>query len=182
MKAPHGYEAIARFVGWDAFLAQHRGATGKALEAAVKAEWEPRMVLVKAPPGCSFFYDANVNGVADPGEASRGVRVHPMIADETAALLLDIADAHLWRFVESCAGGYAYRLQKGSFTKFSCHGLGLAIDFDPKRNGWKVDPSLTALGTEPGRGVVRIFERRGWRWGGEFPTPDAMHGQFATGY
>lgn len=190
MKAPHGQAAVYAFVGWDAFLRQHSHLKGEEFERAVAAEWEPRMVLVAAPPGRRFFYDKDVDGVEDPGEGSRGVRVHPMIADETTALLLDISRAHerglagveLWPYVSSCAGGYKFRLQKGSFDKLSCHGLGLAIDFDPKRNAYRKPVINTALGTMPGLDVVRAAERRGWKWGGDFFMPDAMHLQFATGF
>lgn len=181
MTAPHGWEAIARFYGWDAFLREHRGLTGAAFAAAVRAEWEPRLVLVKAPPGVSFYFDSDEDGMRDAGETMRGIRIHPRAADSLAAVLLDVRDAGLWRFVECCSGGYAFRLQRGSLSKVSMHTFA-AVDFDALKNARGVDPAKTLLGTEPGLGVVRIFRKHGWTWGGEFPTPDSMHQQFGSGY
>jgi hypothetical protein len=179
---PHGWPAIAAFCGWDVFLLKHAGASAAQLEAAVKAEWEPRMVVVPAPPGCSFYFDADGDDQRDANETMRGIRVHPAAADSLTAILLATRNAGLWRFVERCAGGYAWRLQRGSLTKVSMHALGLAVDWDALHNPRGVDPTRTRLGTEPGLGVVRILRAHGWTWGGEFPTPDAMHGQLGSGY
>ena len=169
MNAPFGWASVRSFYGWeDRFLMDLAG-------------WEARMVVVPAPPGCSFFYDADADTIRDPGESSRGIRVHPKIAGELAACLLEIHDAGLWRFVEPIAGGYAFRAQRGG-ARLSMHALGGAADFDVARNPFRVDPERTALGTEPGLGVVAIFERRGWEWGGRYDRPDAMHFGFAGGY
>jgi hypothetical protein len=179
---PRGWDEIAAFYGWDAFARKHAGKSGKDFDAAVRAEWEPRMVLVKAPPGCSFYFDADADGTRDTNETMRGIRVHPMVADELAAALLEISKAGLWRFVEACAGGYAFRMQRGSMAKVSLHSLGAAIDFDAIHNAMGADLKRTRLGTEPGLGVVRIFEARGWTWGGRFGRTDAMHVQAASGF
>lgn len=139
------------------------------------------MVVVKAPPGVSFFFDKDSDGVRDEGESSRGIRVHPACADSLANALLEVKAIGLWRFVESCAGGYAWRPQRGS-SKLSMHSLGAAVDFDARRNPLGRHPDLTALGTQPGFGVVRIFERHGWTWGGHWARPDAMHFQMGGGF
>lgn len=182
--APHGWAAISKFYGWDAFLAAHPGKhTPDRWEAIVRAEWEPRMVLVPPPPGGWFYFDRNANSRQDPGEISRGIRVHPLVAPHLAAALAGIEAADLWRFVASCAGGYAYRPMTGHTDgRVSMHALGAAVDFDPKRNARGVPPAQTALGSEPGRGVVRIFQRHGFKSGIDFPTPDAMHKQYGSGY
>jgi hypothetical protein len=169
VKAPHGWEQIAPYYSWSSFNGD-------------VADWErDQMVLVPAPIGARFFYDKNVNGVADPGEQSRGVRVHSKIALETADALAAILKAGLWEHVSSCAGGFAWRNQRGSTTKISMHSLGAAVDFDPRRNGLGKPPKETNLGTR-GYGVVKLMEERGWTWGGRWGRPDCMHFQWGGGY
>lgn len=169
MKPPVGYEEVQRFYGWrDAYI--HDLDT-----------WGGQMVLVPPPAGCVFYYDADADGDLEPGERSRGVRVHPLLRDEVATCFQLVQDAGLWHFLASQAGGYTFRMQRGSTSKLSMHCFGAAVDFDPFHNKFKAPPELTALGTQPGLGVVRIFEARGWTWGGRWGRPDAMHFQFATG-
>jgi hypothetical protein len=169
VNAPFGWPAIRSFYGWeDRFLVDLAG-------------WEARMVIVPAPRGCSFFFDQDADTIRDPGEGARGIRVHPRIAIELAECLRLIHDAGLWRFVEPIAGGYMFRQQRGG-SKLSMHALGGAVDFDVARNPFRVDPERTALGTDPGLGVVRIFEEHGWQWGGRWDQPDAQHLQFGGGF
>src|SRR6185503_4660147 len=155
MEAPFGEEAIKQFYGWEPRF-------------ATKLElWAAHMVVVPPPAGCTFYYDANANGIEDAHERARGIRVHAVLEQEVRVCFQLIADAGLWHFVNSEAGGYNFRQQRGS-DKLSMHSLGAAIDFDPLRNPFKAPPERTALGTEPGMGVVRIFEARGWTWGGRW--------------
>ncbi len=181
LSPPDGWDEIAAFYGWDEFSRKHASKAGSAFDAAVKAEWEPRMVLVKAPAGFSFYFDKDADGMRDADETMRGIRVHPKIAESLSACLLDVSKAGLWRFVEACAGGYAFRMQRGSTTKVSLHSLGAAVDFDAIHNPLGVPSKRTRLGTEPGLGVVRIFESHGWTWGGTWSRPDAMHMQLGSG-
>jgi hypothetical protein len=181
MHAPNGWPAIAAFYGWDRFRARHAAKSPEGFAAAVKAEWEPQMVLVKAPAGFSFYFDVDADGMRDPNENMRGIRVHPIIADSLAAILQEIGNAGLWRFVEPCAGGYTYRAIREIPTKLSLHSLGAAVDFDALKNPMKWEPERTRLGTEPGLGVVRIFNAHGWTWGGLWDRPDAMHFQYGSG-
>jgi hypothetical protein len=182
--APHGWPAISTFYGWTAFRKAHPGKhTPERWKAIVAAEWEPRMVVVPPPAGVGFYFDRNANARQDPGEVSRGIRVHPLVRIHLEAALLEVRDAGLWRFIASCAGGYAYRPMTGATDgRVSMHALGGAIDFDPLRNARGVPPAETALGTEPGLGVVRIFRRHGFSSGLYFQTPDGMHEQFGSGY
>lgn len=160
MKPPFGWEEIADFVGWkDEFIRD-------------LPSWERQMVLVPAPKGFRFLYD---------GKPTKGIRMHGAVAAETRDLLLEISAAGLWRFVESTGGGYNFRTQRGS-KKLSMHSLGLAFDSDPARNALGVDPDETALGTEPGLGVVRIAQARGWTWGGIWQRPDSMHFNWGGGF
>lgn len=160
MKAPFGWEEIAAFVGWkDEFVRD-------------LPSWERQMVLVKAPAGRIFTYD---------GKPTKGIRMHGAVAAETRDLLLEISDAGLWKFVQPTGGGYNFRTQRGS-KKLSQHSLGLAFDSDPTKNSLGVPASKTLLGTEPGLGVVRIAEARGWTWGGRWQRPDSMHFNWGGGF
>lgn len=169
MDAPFGESAIRKFYGWEDRFAFNQAAL------------ESMMVVVPAPLGQHFYYDANANGVEDANEKARGIRVHAKLEQELRVCLQLIVDAGLWHFVSAEAGGYNFRQQRGS-DKLSMHSLGAAIDFDPVRNPFKRPAELCALGTEPGLGVVRIFEARGWSWGGRWSRPDSMHVNFGGGF
>ena len=160
IKAPNGWKEIQEFYGWSPdYLAD-------------LSKWEAGMIVVPPPEGYRFTYD---------DQPARGLRVHRKIADELAACLALVRDAGLWPFVSAIGGGYNFRKQRGS-SKISMHALGAAVDFDPHRNALGEDPANTALGTEPGAGVVRIFQARGWTWGGDWGRPDSMHVQFGGGF
>lgn len=161
MKAPDGWHAIKEFYGWN----EHY--------LGDLPSWEANMELVRPPHGRVFTYD---------GKPARGIRVHAKISAELGVCLELIAQAGLWRFVEAIGGGYNFRTQRGSASKLSMHSLGAAVDFDPAANPLGMDIENTALGSEPGLGVVRIFEGRGWTWGGHWGRPDSMHVQFAAGF
>jgi hypothetical protein len=164
VRYPNGWDDIARFYGWPAF----RGDL---------ADWERRMVVVRPPEGVSFFFDKNANQYEDFGEHSRGLRVHPILADDLVSVLAEVKAAGLWEYVASVSGAYAWRNQRGSATKLSMHSLGAALDFNAPANPLGTPPAETLMGSELGLGVVRIFERHGWTWGGRFSRPDAMHFQ-----
>jgi hypothetical protein len=177
--APHGWDAIKKFYGWDKLVRKYP--TPNALKSALPKEWEPLLVLVRAPAGVSFYFDRDGDGMRDADENMRGIRVHALAAPSLEAILHEVRDAGLWRFVECCSGGYAYRPQRGSFEKVSMHALA-AADFDAEENAQGVPPDETALGSPEGLRVVRIFQKHGWKWGGEFSNPDAMHFQYGTGH
>lgn len=69
-------------------------------------------------------------------------------------------------------GAYNFRLMRGS-TKLSMHSYGCAIDLDPEANRmgleYKEDSGMMPMA------VVRIFQNEGWKWGGRWSRPDAMH-------
>lgn len=85
--------------------------------------------------------------------------------------------------------GFNFRLIDGTAT-LSRHALGRAIDINPVQNPWlragRIDPDagrayLDRAHLRPGMiaaggPVVRAFELRGWRWGGDHPhAPDYHH-------
>jgi hypothetical protein len=71
-------------------------------------------------------------------------------------------------------GCYLYRAVT-SGSRLSTHAWGAGIDLDPVRNRFKKpwDPREGMMPLE----VVALFESEGWRWGGRFTRPDAMHFQ-----
>jgi D-alanyl-D-alanine carboxypeptidase len=111
-----------------------------------------------------------------------GLRVHK----DTAGSLSDIL-ALIWamagksqRAIETMGmhligGGYNWR-QKRRGSSLSMHSYGIAVDFDPDRNGMG-DPT-PAMDLR----VVEIFEHHGWTWGGRWSpaSRDGMHFQAAV--
>jgi len=75
--------------------------------------------------------------------------------------------------LDQFGGGYVYRKVVGG-KLLSMHSWGIAIDINPARN------ALGTAGTMPDW-YVKIWEDRGWTWGGRFSRKDPMHFQFASG-
>jgi hypothetical protein len=111
------------------------------------------------------------------------IRVHRKCIESLDGALNDIAAHYGSQAAIEAArlhlfgGCYAFRLKRGGST-LSNHSWASAIDLDPERNGigktWKPNSGMMPIE------VVRIFEARGWVWGGLWKTPDAMHFQAAT--
>ena len=157
---PNGWEEIKRYYGWsDADLAD------------VKA-WAARSLITVDAPAPMFYG-------ADP---VRRIYCHRAIADELLETFHEVIAAGLWRVIQNYSGCYVFRLKRNG-TRLSMHSFGAAIDFDAPHNMMGTALERTTIGgTKEGREVVDIFEARGWTWGGRFPTPDAMHFQWAKGY
>lgn len=102
------------------------------------------------------------------------VRVHNRLVPYLTTVFLEIHKAGLWKKLVTFDGAYAWRPSRGS-QKLSTHCWGIAIDLNAGTNGLgeagDMDP-----------GVVEIFKRNGWEWGGEWNRPDPMHFQAAHGY
>jgi len=77
--------------------------------------------------------------------------------------------------LDRCGGGYTFRTMRGS-NKLSIHSWGAAIDLSPQYNrlGRKHHTNDDAELMMPLK-VVDIFEDEGWKWGGHWLRPDAMH-------
>ena len=78
------------------------------------------------------------------------------------------------------SSGFNYRLIQGS-KRLSKHALGRAIDLNPLLNPCLKKPILgTYNPSVPGTltkssPIVRLFERRGWHWGGHWRVKDYQH-------
>lgn len=55
----------------------------------------------------------------------------------------------------------------------SMHAWGVAVDFNVRTNGYGATPQLD-------RRIVEIFQRWGFKWGGDWETPDGMHFELRT--
>jgi hypothetical protein len=85
--------------------------------------------------------------------------------------------SHGWdREIQSFGACYNYRSKRFS-NKLSTHCWGIAIDLNPNSN-------ITGMDGDMHWGIIRIFDKYGFRWGGHWPgyLKDPMHFQFCTGY
>lgn len=117
----------------------------------------------------------------DHGLKIRALRVHKGVAESLARVLaaiwlafgkdqkaIEIAGMHL------VGGGYVWRSMRGG-SRLSMHSYGIAVDFDPDRNGLgDPTPAMDAR-------VVAAFKAEGWTWGGDWSprNRDGMHFQAA---
>lgn len=146
------------------FYGNPRGSGGKA-----NPKWEAEnLVLVKCPWTLRF-----------EGKFVSGIRIHKKCADSLRRVLAAIweacgrSQAEIDRIGMSKYGGsYNFRSMRGS-NSLSMHSYGIAVDFDPSRNG--LGDATPAMDHR----VVRAFEAEGWEWGGHWSRPDGMHFQAA---
>ena len=94
------------------------------------------------------------------------------------AAFAEIEKAGLKKRLISIAGSFNARLQKkkgGGFVQTpSNHSFATAFDINSDFNPQgKKPPAVGQKGSV--RELVPIFEKHGFRWGGQFPTPDGMH-------
>lgn len=112
----------------------------------------------------------------DPSKQAKSMRVHRKLVTTIHDVFVAIEAAGLRSKVRTYGGGYSFRAKRTS-SKLSTHCFGIAIDLDPTTN---------ALGSEGDMdpGVVEIFRRFGFKWGGDWTGrgKDPMHFQFCTGY
>jgi hypothetical protein len=137
----------------------------------------------------------------DPGTTIRSIVVHKLVAPHLEAALTDVYTAARYmvkqkygfdktsqwydqmtlKFLQVLGldlygGCFNFRLKRGG-SSLSTHSWGIAIDIDPAHNGLG-----NSKYTIPSW-VVKIFEKRGFFWGGRWSgrNVDAMHFQLATG-
>jgi hypothetical protein len=110
------------------------------------------------------------------GSTTKVTRItsHTLLANILSETLSEVHKAGLWRELSPYGGGFVFRPQRAG-TAISMHAWGIAWDFDPPNNKMGTKGDMAAE-------VVRIFESKGFFWGGNFKRrTDPMHFQFAKG-
>lgn len=155
----------------DAFYGNPRGEHGDENPTWVR----DHIVRVKAPWQLVTSWD-------EPPLLVKGIRIHEKCAESLTRVLQSIwqasgqneATIQYWG-MHLYGGGFLFKMKKSGHS-LSMHSYGCAVDFDPKRNGFR-DPSPNFKNIPQ---VVDAFESEGWTWGGRWTNPcDGMHFQAA---
>jgi hypothetical protein len=86
--------------------------------------------------------------------------------------LRDVEAAGLGDEIHTYSGCYAARtVARSSTAPPSQHAYGAAIDINAPENPYGATPRMDPK-------IVRLFERWGFLWGGDFLTPDGMHFEY----
>lgn len=86
----------------------------------------------------------------------------------------EVAERGLMGDVLFWGGSFVPRMVRGSTRTPSNHSFGTAFDINVRWNGMGREPA--AVGSYGSvRELVPIFEKHGFRWGGEFRRKDGMH-------
>jgi hypothetical protein len=102
------------------------------------------------------------------------VTCNEVLFPELIAALNDVEKAGLSSLIHTYSGCYASRTVARSPTAPpSQHAYGAAIDINAPENPYGATPTMDPR-------VVRIFERHGFLWGGDFLIPDGMHFEYGT--
>ena len=100
-------------------------------------------------------------------------RIIPMLRDALAACVA-LNDGYVIRTI----GCFAPRPKRVN-GDLSTHSWGIAVDINAGTNPLSTDGVLRK---DIPDAWIAEFEKRGFRWGGRFPKPDAMHFQYVTSY
>jgi hypothetical protein len=148
-----------------------------------KAEAVSHMVSIEVPV---WTLDAKGNKV--PQKIT--LPINKKIAEMVTCIFEDIFnDPEKFPIRVNEIGGFDYRYDKTGSSKFSEHSHGIAIDINYGDNPkFYSDGTHTGRSYEPGKcpyaitedsSIVKIFEKYGWTWGGNFSTnKDYMHFQW----
>jgi hypothetical protein len=170
MKAPTGLAEILKVYG-DPFKAGIFAPNGDIIDDKERA-WRRQILAPCALPAPLGGPDRDGDGKAD--RVFQTIWCHKLIVVPLTVVLVEIYNDGLWPSLKTFNGCYALRSKRG-LTKLSVHSWAAALDFNSATNrlGTKgdMDPK-----------IVAAFERNGWRWGGRWERPDAMHFQFCFGY
>jgi hypothetical protein len=97
------------------------------------------------------------------------VTCHRIIIPQLTAALQEIERAGLADVITTYDGCWVPRHMLWDANRaISRHAWGVAFDINARTNGYGARPTLDPR-------VVEIFQRWGFRWGGNFSTPDGMH-------
>ena len=110
------------------------------------------------------------------------IKLHKKCAGSLIRCLTQIESCHTPSYIrekqlDQCGGAYNFRLMRGG-NLLSMHSYGCAIDLAPSANPmgrqWKPENGMMPAS------IVEIFADEGWKFGGAWGRPDAMHFE-ATG-
>jgi hypothetical protein len=162
------------------------GGTVQLLEAPAPQRSAPRTTgSVTLEP---FSYTSRGDGTIriDPAWVQRNIvtielprlgstRCHRAMAPQLLQALREVQEAGLYDHFErdQFAGCFLPRhILWNPGRGLSMHAWGLAIDFNAVDNAYGKRPVMDPR-------IVRIFERWGFEWGGDWSTPDGMHFQLS---
>jgi hypothetical protein len=108
------------------------------------------------------------------GKVVKRSQAHVLLIPVFKAVLSEIKAARLAGHVQNYGGIYNHRPVVGG-RKASTHSWGIAIDVEPDKYPQGSTERIQAE-------VIAIFAKHGFIYGGDFPTPDPMHFQYAKDY
>jgi hypothetical protein len=131
-------------------------------------DWEEKNIVTASVP--------QLKGV--PGAPSDGsIRFHKEAAQALKGAFAEIEKQGLLKQVLSWDGGYFPAVTRGSDNRLSAHAFGTAFDINAAYNSF--GKTSSPAGTKGSvRDLVPIFEKYGFRWGGNYQRPDPMHFEF----
>jgi hypothetical protein len=98
-------------------------------------------------------------------------RCHRAMVPQLMAALREIHEAGLYGHLDPSQFGGCYvprHIMWNPSRGLSMHAWGLAIDFNVSTNMYGAEPQMHP-------GIVEIFKKWGFAWGGDWSTPDGMH-------
>lgn len=103
-----------------------------------------------------------------------GVTCHRLMLPQLRRALQDVQTAGLGAHIRTLDGCYVPRfIARDTNNAVSLHTWGIAIDFNASSNSYGTRGDMHPQ-------IVSIFERWGFRWGGRWSPPDAMHFELAA--
>ncbi len=98
------------------------------------------------------------------------VRCHRIVVDDLRGAMQELVDAGVGQVVDARRYGGCFHPRRidTARARLSSHSWGIAVDIN-------VDMSLPGLGEVPPDEMIEILGRHGFRWGGDFGSPDNHH-------
>ena len=161
MLAPHGLKEICATFGdiFQYILSDH----------TLDPRWQSQFLTrIEMPFQLSLSWDKS--------RAVTQMTCHRLIAPVFADVLGQLKSTALSDKITSFGGCFSFRPQRTG-TKLSTHAWGIAVDLNPETN-------RQGTAGEMDLGVIAIFERAGFTWGGNWEghSRDPMHFQYCSGY
>ena len=102
---------------------------------------------------------------------------HKLMVPIFANVFKQIENDGLVYAISDFGGCFSFRQKRHSNTKISTHAWGIAVDLNPNEDAQGTVGNMNA-------GIVDIFRRAGFKWGGDWvgKTDDPMHFQWCYNY